>query len=238
MSSGFNTDVRVGDRVFHVQTEDRGPAHPVIDTVVYQNGRVLHRRSSNYSEFAASAQFDAEELGNRVREQHKSVIDALRAGSLDRELAAAAQQAAEAQDQAQAGAPETVAASLADVAADLAVESSPGPKDSTAIQVQLLNSGSWLTAGKVLLELAISRRADSAPAAGAEVEATIEGSLKDTLERATTDAEGRARIQFPLPPLGKGDLALIVRARSGGAHDEIRFAMRTRAKNPPAGVPQ
>ena len=48
MSSGFNTDVRVGDQVFHVQTEDRGPSHPVIDTTVYQNGRVLHRRSSNY----------------------------------------------------------------------------------------------------------------------------------------------------------------------------------------------
>ena len=32
MSSGFNTDIKVGEQVFHVQTEDRGPAHPVIDT--------------------------------------------------------------------------------------------------------------------------------------------------------------------------------------------------------------
>lgn len=212
MSSGFNTDVRVGDSLFHIQTEDRGPAHPVIDTVVYRNGRVLHRRASDYSEFADSSQFATEELRNRVREQHKSVIEALRAGSLDAEIAAAAQQASQAQD-AQAA-------------------------QSDGIQVQLLNLSSWLSAGKVLLDLEISRRSDNSPAAGVEVEATIEGSLKETLERATTDDRGRARIQFPLPPLGKGDLALVVRAKSGAAQDEIRFAMRTRAKTPPATPPR
>ena len=53
MSSGFNTDVKLGNQVFHVQTEDRGPAHPVIDTAVYQNGRILHRRAFNYTELSA-----------------------------------------------------------------------------------------------------------------------------------------------------------------------------------------
>jgi hypothetical protein len=49
MSSGFNTDIKVGEHVFHVQTEDRGPTHPAIDTLVYQSGRILHRKSSNYA---------------------------------------------------------------------------------------------------------------------------------------------------------------------------------------------
>ena len=62
VSSGFNSDVRVGEQVFHVQTEDRGPAHPVFDTMVYQNGMVLYRRASNYESFAASADFTPEEL--------------------------------------------------------------------------------------------------------------------------------------------------------------------------------
>src|ERR1700732_1106753 len=96
MSSGFNTDVRVGERVFHVQTEDRGPAVPAIDTVVYQSGRVLHRRSSSYQEFAASEVFSSDELQRRVEGQHRAVIDELRSGALDAEIAAAAQQAARA----------------------------------------------------------------------------------------------------------------------------------------------
>src|ERR1700683_2864032 len=89
MSSGFNTDVKVGEHVFHVQTEDRGPHHPIIDTVVYQQGRILHRRASNYEQGADAAPFSGEELRQRVEEQHRAVIEALRSGALDGEIASA-----------------------------------------------------------------------------------------------------------------------------------------------------
>ncbi len=38
MNFGFNSNVRVGDVMYHVQTEDRGPSHPFLDTVVYHGG--------------------------------------------------------------------------------------------------------------------------------------------------------------------------------------------------------
>jgi hypothetical protein len=200
MSSGFNTDIRVGERVFHVQTEDRGPTHPAIDTAVYQNGRVLHRRSSNYQEFAASEDFSSDELRRRVEGQHRAVIDDLRSGALDAEIASAAQQAARA----------------------------------TGIQVQLLNAGSWLSGGNVSLHIEIQRRVDGQPEPGAEVEAVIEGALEDARHAGTSDESGRLKLQFPLPPLGKGDLALVIQARKEVAKDEIRFTMRSRAKAPSA----
>src|ERR1700687_5136249 len=118
MSSGFNADVRVGEQVFHVQTEDRGPAYPVIDTAVYQNGRVLHRRSSNYEQFAATPEFSTDDLRQRVEERHRFVIEDLRAGALAAEISAAADQAG-------------------------------------GIQVQLLNPGSWLSAGSASLDVEI-----------------------------------------------------------------------------------
>jgi len=43
---GFNSNRRVGDAVYQIQTEDRGPDHPFIDTIVCVQGRVLHRRST------------------------------------------------------------------------------------------------------------------------------------------------------------------------------------------------
>ena len=117
MSSGFNTDIKVGEQVFHVQTEDRGPAHPIIDTAVYQNGRILHRRAFNYSELSRSDSFTVEDLRFRVEEQHRAVIEDIRSGVLDTEIASAS----------------------------AATQSSrPG-----GIQLQLLNPGSWLSAGKV-----------------------------------------------------------------------------------------
>ena len=201
MSSGFNTDVRVGNQVFHVQTEDRGPSRPVIDTAVYQNGRVLLRRSSSYERFAASLEFSADAVRQRVERQHSAVIEELRTGTLAGELASAAGQM----------------------------------NQTGGIQAQLLNPGSWLSGGRVSLEVEILRRADKKPQPGAQVEAVIEGALTDALHTATSDDQGRVQIQFPLPPLGRGDLALVITAKTEANRDEIRFTMRARPKAPPAG---
>lgn len=197
MSSGFNTDISVGDRVFHVQTEDRGPDRPIIDTVVYQNGRVLHRRTFNYESFLASPEFSAEILRDRVEEHHRTVIEDLRSGFLDEEINAAQQQSTKTQ----------------------------------GIQVQLLNPEAWLSAGSVLLDLEILRRVDGQPESGAQVEALIEGALDETRHAGTSDGQGRVQIQFPMPQLGKGDLALVIQATANAGKDEIRFTMRSRPKS-------
>ena len=202
MSSGFNTDVQVGEQIFHVQTEDRGPNPYIIDTAVYQNGRVLYRCSSDYEHFAKSSEFDVEDLRERVEEQHRCVIEDLRCGELDAEIAAASEKAMR----------------------------------TAGIEVQLLNPKSCLAGGNISLDLEILRRADRQPEEGARVEASIEGSRQDVPHIGTSDNRGRARIEFPLPALGKGKLTLVIQARTGSGKDEIRFAMRSKPKAPPAGA--
>ena len=101
------------------------------------------------------------------------------------------------------------------------------------VQVQLLNPTSWLAGGTVSLDVEVARRADRQPVAGAKVEAVIEGALQPTRHPGTVDENGRARIEFPLPPLGKGDLTLLIQAMSDIGRDEIRFTMRSRAKAAP-----
>ena len=199
MSSGFNTDVRVGERVYHIQTEDRGPSRPSIDTAIYDQGRVLHKRSSSYAEFIGTAEFTDEILRQRVEQQHRAVIEDLRSGALTAELAAAVTQ-----------------------------------QSAAGIQVELLNPQTWLTAGSVSLDLEILRRTDRQPQIGARVEAMIEGSLENLRHEGTTDDQGRVRIQFPLPLLGKGDLALVIQAAAEAGTDLVRFTMRSRQKPSPA----
>jgi hypothetical protein len=199
MSSGFNTDIVHGEQTLHVQTEDRGPQHLVIDTVVYRNGHILHRHSAGYADFASSAEFSAEALRQRVEAQHREVIDALRAGSIDAQIAAAEQEAMRA----------------------------------AGIQLQLLNAGSWLAAGRVSLELSVAHRADGSPAPGARIEASIEGALRENRQSAVTDESGRTKIEFELPPLGKGDLALVIDAELDSRKENLRFAMRSRSKSQP-----
>ena len=198
MASGFNTDVRVGDRVFHVQTEDRGPSRPLIDTTVYQNGRVLHRRTSDYKHFAESSEFASEGLRERVEEQHRAVIEDLRSGALGDGV--------------------------------LPTEEPPKP---AGIQLQLLNPDSWLTARSISLHVEILRRLDQKPETSGRVEAFVEGSLDERRHAGSTDDQGRVQIRFPMPKLGTGGLALVIRAEAQAGRDEIRFVIRSAQKPVP-----
>lgn len=79
---GFNTDVKVGSTVFHVQTEDRGPNKPVLNTTIYVKGRVLAKRGTSYQDFLVSPDFNEAELRSMLERQHKRIIEEVRAGKL------------------------------------------------------------------------------------------------------------------------------------------------------------
>jgi thiamine biosynthesis protein ThiS len=97
MSFGFNTNVRVGDIVYHVQTEQRGADHATIDTVVYLSGRVIHRVKTQVdggnaapamgAERAASE--DSPEVRDQVERQHQAIVAQLESGALPANVTAA-----------------------------------------------------------------------------------------------------------------------------------------------------
>lgn len=79
---GFNTDVKVGKTVFHVQTEDQGVNNPVLNTTIYVKGRVLAKRGTSYQDFLVSPDFNEAELHAMLERQHKQIIEEVRAGRL------------------------------------------------------------------------------------------------------------------------------------------------------------
>lgn len=72
----------VGDDVFHVQTEDYGEPQYSIVTLVYHRGQILHRRNSSYSDIASVRGYSEDALGERVENQHRSVIEEVRSGAI------------------------------------------------------------------------------------------------------------------------------------------------------------
>src|SRR4029077_19550485 len=87
MKFGFNSRAQVGPDLYDVQTEDRGAAHPFIDTLVLIRGRVVYRHSTSYEDLAAAGAMDQAILRARVEKQHREIIEALRAGALSLEKA-------------------------------------------------------------------------------------------------------------------------------------------------------
>ncbi len=77
MIFGFNTDVKVGTSVYHVQTEDRGPKRPEIDSVIYYKGQILDRRRTRYT----PEEVTPEQIKEMVTNQHRELVDSLKSGA-------------------------------------------------------------------------------------------------------------------------------------------------------------
>jgi hypothetical protein len=82
MLPGFNTNVRHGGVLFHVQTEDSGRSHPHVITHLYHGGTILSSEKRSYAD-----QLEAPDLPRRVREVmdglHNAMLGRLRSGDLD-----------------------------------------------------------------------------------------------------------------------------------------------------------
>lgn len=83
MITGFNTDIRHGDRVFHVQTEDRGLGNPVVESLVYVGGQILLSKKSPYADLVADGKADEKAVRQLMDLQHRRIIEAIRRGRFD-----------------------------------------------------------------------------------------------------------------------------------------------------------
>ena len=97
MIFGFNTDIRHEDTIYHVQSEAREGEH-LLQTQVFVKGRCIGKRAVPYGSSAAEGQNSQSNNQDRdkdndkdkdkdrekmLREQHREVLDAIRAGKLD-----------------------------------------------------------------------------------------------------------------------------------------------------------
>lgn len=90
MITGYNTDVRHREVVFHVQTEDKGMANPYIESLVYVGGQVLASKRASYAAMLAEGK-DEKDIVAMMDLQHRTMIAAIRHGKLDEKLAALTQ---------------------------------------------------------------------------------------------------------------------------------------------------
>lgn len=85
MIFGFNTDVKHGDTIYHVQSEAR-EGELVLQTQVFVRGRCIGKKATSYSAKTSEAQFGDSQKEQLLREQHRLVLDAIREGKLENVL--------------------------------------------------------------------------------------------------------------------------------------------------------
>jgi len=82
MITGFNTNVRHDGRLFHVQTEDSGKAHPHVISHVYYGGTILASEKHEYEDLLGSSDV-TESVRALMEGQHKAMVARLKQGALD-----------------------------------------------------------------------------------------------------------------------------------------------------------
>jgi len=85
MIFGFNTDVKHGDTIYHVQSEARENER-LLQTQVFVRGRCIGKKATSYAGKSSDAQFGDTQKEQQLREQHRLVLDAIREGKLDQAL--------------------------------------------------------------------------------------------------------------------------------------------------------
>jgi hypothetical protein len=83
--TGFNTDIEYEGITYHVQTEDKGLATPIILSLVYNRGTILASKRSPYDDLLSNEADEVDEgvLAERLQKQHKLMCAAIRAGRLE-----------------------------------------------------------------------------------------------------------------------------------------------------------
>lgn len=213
MITGFNTDVRHGQKVYHVQTEDKGLSNPKIETLIYVGGEILDSYRSSYEDLLASPVVAEGAIQGRMEEQHKAIIRDIKNGKYD---TTPSPQVAETSifnerplDQAileylqQEGEVDTL-----ELVLEQPLKPTFGANFDFQIRARLSHS--------------------QAPVPGADFTVKLVSSLKKAvvLAQGKTDPEGMFRGRVELPPSQPGQCAVVLSCLAESGSDELKALVK------------
>jgi hypothetical protein len=216
MVFGHNSNLKLGNITFHVQTEDRGETHALLDTTVYYRGRVLHRRTNNYFDLLPLNEDREQALKLRLEEQHRMVMDEIRSGNLELPIPAEPQP------------PPAIPP-----AAPTARLQPPEPpwSQTPTLHLTLVNAKTWLSGKHANLEIVL-KDSNGKPMADAELKVELQGAEQANIYYGRTGAQGETKIEFDLPRITGLEPALMIEAEKNGARGQLRFALRVKPRVP------
>jgi hypothetical protein len=164
---GFNTDVKHGDTVYHVQSEAR-KSDLLLQTLVFVKGQCIGKRGVSYAQQVSHPGFSDQAIHELLKSQHKTVIDVITEGHIDSILGSSG----EVQDVGGTG------LSLKCVTID-----SGGPESTITMHFQVTDGGHAVSGAQIVSRAANS--SDSAVIASATTDAAGNAEMQIPLNEET-----------------------------------------------------
>lgn len=228
MITGFNTDIKHNEKVYHIQTEDKGLQNPYIESLVYVGGEILASKKTSYAE-QAGAGVDEKWIGSLMEQQHRTMIAAIKRGRFD-VVADVTKSTARPTLSTPMPVPTRVEPppplvideerTLDQVIIDyLASEA-----ESEHLELSLMSSTEFYAGMPVELRVAAKKSLSQNPIAAAAIEVKVISTVEPprVIFRGKTAADGTTVIRCTIPQFAEGTAAIIISAQSPMGNDEVK----------------
>jgi len=232
--TGFNTDIRHNEKVYHVQTEDKGVANPYIESLVYVGGEILASKKTSYAEQLKTG-VDDKWIGGLMEQQHRTMIAAIKRGRFD--------SPAEPTTSGQIRTPATLAQEGAAAVAEAAVtvdedrtldqviiDYLASEAESEHLELALLNEIDFFAGSAIEMRVAARKSLSQAPIPAAAIEVKVISTVEPprVIFRGKTASDGTATIRCTIPLFREGTAAVIISAQSAIGNDEVKQLVKRR----------
>lgn len=231
MITGYNTDVKYGDIVLHVQTEDKGEGNPFIESLIYFGGQVVVAKRASYADKLGSGHKIDEEVTALMEHQHRTMMKAIQAGKFDDKIRLFVPEKTKLKPVAGVELDTSDGLDLADESGRTLDQVILEYLTSEAEQEQLvlaMEEDVALSAGTsayTTLRTRSSKNGD--PVNGAKVTVKMISTLDGPriLGSGETDAKGVLQLAIDIPEVERGTAALIITATSSIGQAELKHLL-------------
>ncbi len=208
MITGFNTDVDYEGRTYHVQTEDRGVANPIIESLVYSGGEIVTTRKSSYEDLVEAEEFAESELMQRMKVQHQDLIQEIRSGRYDPE------------------GPKPFGYNIVSNRSldEVVMTYLAGESGVVLVRLEVEDSRPLVEGTPALILMRVMSEGADEPVQGAEVNVKLIFSSKRPREvfKGVSGEDGRVSADFDLPLCPGSEVAVLCQAQASGNNAEFK----------------
>jgi hypothetical protein len=238
--TGFNTDVKHKNRVFHIQTEDKGEANPCVESLVYVGGEILATKRTSYAEIMGDGT-DEHAVQDLMEQQHRTMIAAIQRGRFDgpngglqipdgMSPTPGAMPVRESDPAEDATSPAGMASPIqSDRSLDQLVldylASSEMPED---VEVSFTPKAEFVSGRSFQSKLKATSGSPARPLSGATVQVRIvcTSARPTTAFQGKTASDGSCAISFLVPSFPNGNAAVVIRVTGPSAGTEVQFPIK------------
>jgi hypothetical protein len=233
--TGFNTDIKHNDKVYHVQTEDKGVGNPYIESLVYVGGEILASKKTSYAEQLKTG-VDDKWIGGLMEQQHRTMIAAIKRGRFDQPadttksaqprptMSTLSQDAAGVVFEEAARPPGAPAADDSRTLDQVIIDYLASEAESEHLELALMNPIDFFAGVPIEMRVAARKSLSQAPIPAAAIEVKVISTVEPprVIFRGKTAADGTAIIRCTIPVFRDGTAAVIISAQSPIGNDEVK----------------